>query len=198
MGFQISFEGDLKGITVPYPPLHDEIRNNRGFTDLRGRPDEARKIAEGLTSSALQNLLVGLARPGSSLFTLGCDLGAHREKRGPKRLREVAGGYVQVICVNYANVGPEEYRVFAEAVGTAIGHAVGADHWKVKFVLTAVRFNLDGYADVVPSVWTWFWASGATPAAALASRGRLIGALAGALIQNAITKPLKIMPAQTC
>jgi hypothetical protein len=99
MALRIKFEMDRKGITVPYPRLFDKIRSNHGFRDLRGRPDAAAAIIEGLASPALHELLIDLASPNAPLFSLGCDLGAHREKRGPKRLREVAGGYLQVICV---------------------------------------------------------------------------------------------------
>ena len=62
-----------EGITVPYPPLFDGIRKNRGFVDTRGRPDLASDIAEGLESNALRNCLVKISDE-NSYFPLGCDL----------------------------------------------------------------------------------------------------------------------------
>ena len=33
----IDFEIEKEGMTVPYPPLSNDIRRNHGFVDLRGR-----------------------------------------------------------------------------------------------------------------------------------------------------------------
>src|SRR5712671_3738486 len=102
MAFKFTFRIDPEAMTVPYAPIADDIRHNRGFVDLRGLPGEAKEIAEGSDSSALSNLLVGLAAVGSPIFTLGCDLGAHREPTHiPLRRREVAGGYIQIASVHY-------------------------------------------------------------------------------------------------
>jgi hypothetical protein len=76
-------------MTVPYAPITDDIRHNRGFVDLRGRSDLAREIAEGRDSVALRNLLVRIAQPGSRIFTIGCDLEAHQEPtHAPLRRRD--------------------------------------------------------------------------------------------------------------
>jgi hypothetical protein len=50
MTFKFSFNVDPEGMTVPYAPRSDEIRRNRGFVDLTGRPDKASEIAEGADS----------------------------------------------------------------------------------------------------------------------------------------------------
>jgi hypothetical protein len=44
----------------------DEIRRNRGFVDLRKHPERASEIAEAAESPALHNLLVRVAKKGSS------------------------------------------------------------------------------------------------------------------------------------
>jgi hypothetical protein len=79
MTFKFAFRVDREGMTVPYAPITDDIRRNRGFVDLRGRSDLAGEIAEGHNSVALRNLLVRIAQPSSRVFTIGCDLGAHQQ-----------------------------------------------------------------------------------------------------------------------
>jgi hypothetical protein len=49
------------GTTIPYGPIFDGVRKNRGFVDARGRPDIAAIIAEGSESAALKALLVRIA-----------------------------------------------------------------------------------------------------------------------------------------
>jgi hypothetical protein len=66
MTFKFSFKVDPEGMTVPYPPVTDEIRRNRGFVDLRKHPERASEIAEAAESPALHNLLVRVAKKGSS------------------------------------------------------------------------------------------------------------------------------------
>ena len=73
----VDFEIEKEGMTVPYPPLFNDIRRNHGFVDLRGRPDLAIEIPEGSQSPALKAILVELSEPASPLFTLGCDLGTN-------------------------------------------------------------------------------------------------------------------------
>ena len=46
MTFKFSFKVDPEGMTVPYPPVTDEIRRNQGFVDLRKQPERASEIAE--------------------------------------------------------------------------------------------------------------------------------------------------------
>ena len=101
MTFKFSFEVDPVGITVPYPPVTDEIRSNRGFVDLRKEPERASEIAGAAESPALCNLLVRVAKKGSPIFTIGCDLGAHQERTNvPARRRKVAGGYIQFASIH--------------------------------------------------------------------------------------------------
>ena len=47
MTFKFTFRVDPVGMTVPYAAIADDIRNNSGFEDLRGRPDKASAIADG-------------------------------------------------------------------------------------------------------------------------------------------------------
>lgn len=61
MPLKISRRGG-EGITVPYAPIFDAIRKNRGFKDTRRCPDIAREIAEGAESPALRECLVRIAR----------------------------------------------------------------------------------------------------------------------------------------
>ena len=71
MTFKFTFRVDPVGMTVPYAAIADDIRNNSGFEDLRGRPAKASAIAEGNASLALRRLLVRIANVGSTIFTLG-------------------------------------------------------------------------------------------------------------------------------
>ena len=56
---ETDFETDQEGMTVPYPPLYDDIRRNHGFVDIRGRPDLASKIPEASQSPAFASLWRG-------------------------------------------------------------------------------------------------------------------------------------------
>jgi hypothetical protein len=185
MGLLVRYEGARTGNTVPYPPLRDEIRNNRGFVDLRGKQETARTIAEGLEAPELQLLLVDLATQGSQQFSLGCDIGAHRETRGAKGRREFAGGYVQVIASDYAKLSSKDYLAHSKAIAAAVRRQIGGDDWKITFALVPVQLNLDGFNDIVPSVEIWFWARSASPDDAVLSRQRLLNVLRNALIFEA-------------
>jgi hypothetical protein len=102
MTFKFTFRVDPVGMTVPYAAIADDIRNNSGFEDLRGRPDKASAIADGNASPALRRLHVRIANVGSTIFTLGCELGSHQEPTHvPMRRREEAGGYVQFASIQY-------------------------------------------------------------------------------------------------
>jgi hypothetical protein len=72
--------------------------------DLRGRPGEVARIAEAQCSQELRLLLEHAARSNSRLFTIGCDLGTHREPQ--LRHSYVAGGYVQIVRKDYGGCGP--------------------------------------------------------------------------------------------
>jgi hypothetical protein len=193
MTFRFSFHVDPEGMTVPYAPITDDIRRNRGFVDLRGRPDRAREIAEGNDSPALRNLLVRAATAGSAIFTLGCDLGAHQEPTNiPVRRREVAGGYVQFASVNYDRAEPESYSSFANAVGKNVKARVGEDNWTIKCIGKWVSFEFDGEPKGTrPSLWILFFAAERNPFAALQSRERLIEAIDAA---TALPATLEVFP----
>ena len=75
MGLTTDFLHNPEEMSVPYPPLFDDMRSNRGYVDLRGRPELAERIAECCDSDGLRLLLIALAQSASYFFTLGCDLG---------------------------------------------------------------------------------------------------------------------------
>lgn len=91
-----SYQVARVGITVPYGAKFDRVRQNHGYLELRGRPDLAAAVPEALEPEALKELLVSLAAPTSPIFSVGCDLGAHREPKSRKSLvtsRETMFGY---------------------------------------------------------------------------------------------------------
>lgn len=160
------------GITVPYGPIKDRIRNNRGFMDVRGNPERAAQIPEGEGSEALRNLLVRIAVE-NVYFSLGCDLGMHSEGE-----RLVAGGYIQVAGIKYRKVKTRQYDTFCDLVAESLGKLVASDDWEINFVRMYVQFKLASEPKIkAPSIWIWFFASAATQTEALASRERLINAL---------------------
>jgi hypothetical protein len=169
--FQTDLEMDQEGMTVPYPPLFDNIRKNHGFVDVRGRPDFASEIAEGAGSSAMQALLIALAQPGSKLFTIGCDIGA---KRVDGDIPYTAGGYIQIMNSEYARREPDDYARFAQAAADALKGEAEGHEWELQFVLKPVRFQLDNFAKMTGSLWIWFHAFGETELTAVESREVLI------------------------
>ena len=90
--------------SVPYPAFFSSTRSNRGFVDLRGRPELAASIAEAETSKALRTFLVRIAATRTTLFSIGCDLGHHVDPAAPKGRRRVAGGYIQLTSSLYDRV----------------------------------------------------------------------------------------------
>lgn len=179
---QVGFE-ETNGITVPYPPLRDKIRNNLGFVDLRGRPDLAARVFEGSQSLALQKLLIELAESTSLFFTLGCDLGSHTDKEFEPKSRHVAGGYVQITSIHYADKLPNDYLSIAYAIQKEMERFAENNHWILRFVHTPVRFNLDKFNKDISSLWIWFYACAASPKLALQSRETAIDSLHKALLQ---------------
>lgn len=133
------FEIDPEGMTVPYPPLFDHIRRNNGFEDVRGKPERAAAIVEASGSNALRALLVALAAPDSSLFTLGCDLGTSRALDAEEAALHLAGGYVQVISARYSDRHPDEYHKFAIAIADAMKTKLKRHAWRLRFVLYPAR-----------------------------------------------------------
>jgi hypothetical protein len=179
MTFKFSFRVDPEGMTVPYPSVTDEVRRNRGFTDLRKEPEKASQIAEGDGSSALRNLLIHVARNGSQIFTIGCDLGTHQDRMNVSaHRREVAGGYIQFANIHYDSTEPQSYSAFANAVGKRVKARVGQDHWKLDCIGKWVDFKFEGETQGIrPSLWVWFFAAASRPVDAIQSRERLIEAI---------------------
>lgn len=171
--------GAMEGITVPYPPIADGVRNNRGFVDLRGRPDLAAQIVEGSVSISFQNLLVAISSEGK-FFSLGCDLGRHTDDDASSEFREVAGGYFQFSYIGYSSASTDQYDRCAEFLARRLRPRSRGHKWQVNFVGCWVQFKLtDESQTLAPSLWLWFFASAATRAAAEASRESLIDALRG-------------------
>jgi hypothetical protein len=185
MPLKFSFKVDTEGMTVPYPPLTDEIRCNRGFLDLRGKPHGVSEITEAHESPALRNLLARLAQKESLIFTLGCDLGAHQERTNVAAYRrEIAGGYLQFAGIRYDSIEPQSYAAFANAIGKEVESRADSDHWKLNCVGRWVDFKFPGEPQgLQPSLWVWFFAASRTPLDAIESRERLIEAInAGAAL----------------
>jgi hypothetical protein len=182
--FKYTFRVEDEGTTVPYPAVKDDVRHNRGFIDLRGRPDHANEIAEGATSAALRNLLIKVASPASPIFTLGCDLGSHVEPTNvPIRRRAVAGGYVQVAGIYYHLTPTEAYAALANALVAEVQSRSGEDNWTMDFVGKGVNFQFEGEpAGIRPSLWIWFFAAARDEFSAMQSRERLISAICGTLV----------------
>jgi len=166
-------------MTVPYALIADNIRNNRGFDDLRGRPDKANEIAEGNASPALRRLLVRVANVGSTIFTLGCELGLHQDPTHvPLRCREVAGGYVQFASIHYDRAKEQSYAGFANAIVAYVKERAGKDLWELKLVGQMVNFQFaNGPTGLHPSLLIWFFAGARDQIAAWESRERLIEAI---------------------
>jgi hypothetical protein len=181
-------EFDESAITVPYEPFSDDLRNNRGFVDLRGRPELAAEIAEGSGSPALKRLLMQLAQPDSKLFSVGCDLGTRDNVEG--YLQHAAGGYIQVMHKNYAPLSPDAYLRYAEAMEEALMEAAAGYDWFTSLVATFVQFDLDDYREITGSLVIHFDAGSTTPPDALQSREVLIDALATIFSNDDLTLTL--------
>jgi hypothetical protein len=179
-----------EGITVPYAPIFDAVRKNRGFKDVRGRPDLAAEIAEGIESRALGECLVRIAKE-NLYFSLGCDLGNHHEPEQTAPLRQVAGGYIQVTSINYASATTDQLDFFSLAFGSGLKRLSGSHHWRIDLVGTWVNFVLPGELAVsAPSMWIWFFAAARTQSKAHTSREALIGAISETLHAPAVCKCL--------
>jgi hypothetical protein len=175
------FLHDSVGMTVPYPPLFDEIRRNYGYVDLRGRPELAAQVAECRDSPALCALLIKLADSGSPFFTLGCDLGTHYEPDVDACVARVAGGYVQIAGAEYAKLGIDQYQDICHAVETIVRNASSDNAWELRFVHAFTEISIDAPVQSVSSVFIWFFARASSPDDALLSRESLLGALTKAL-----------------
>ena len=165
----VDFEHDEVAITVPYKAVSDEVRQNRGFVDLRGRPDLAATISEGLNCASLQRFLIDLARPDSCAFSVGCDVGEHREHDA-----YVSGGYVQLVSERYAKLSPDDYLEYARRIAELIEHESAQSSWRLLFVHQFIVFKLDVSVDLISSLAIWFYGLANTQIEADISRGKLI------------------------
>jgi hypothetical protein len=179
-----------EGITVPYPPLFDGIRKNRGFVDTRGRPDLASEIAEGLESNALRNCLVKISDE-NSYFPLGCDLGHNPDPNGPVAQRYVAGGYLQLAAVKYADFTTDDFDKFGLALAGALEPLSKKQFWVLELVGTYVSFRLPGEPAIqAPSLWIWFYAKARDRRRALSAREGMISAISTALHTQSVVATL--------
>ena len=172
MGAQVKYV-TADGNTVPYPPLLDDVRRNYGFVDTRGKPERIADIPEARESSALAALLARLASPGSSLISLGCDLGQHDETKARLQTRRVAGGYVQVIASREAHFTLEFLQKAGKALEKSLKDGAGSDRWQINLQLSPVLLQFDEEVKI-HSMWIWFFAKASTRDRATASRERLI------------------------
>lgn len=180
--FDWSIEMDKEGMTVPYDPISDDVRSNRGFVDTRGRPGAASKIMEGRQSSAMKGLLVRVARVGSPIFSVGCDVGFKHVNEGRRKYYYTAGGYVQIMHSNYADRLPQDYARYGEAVANMLEDRANRNDWRLNFVLTPVQFNLDNFCEMTGSLWIWFHSFGDSKRLAVDSRETCIVELGNCLL----------------
>jgi hypothetical protein len=167
------------GTTVPYGEIFDDIRNNSGFVDTRGRPDVAANIPEGAASPALKGLLVRLASEGK-YFSLGCDLGGHEEPESPSTKRFVAGGYVQLTCFHYQFATTYQHDAFASAIEKNMLKRSRGRHWRMWLEGRWVIFKLKPKIKA-PTTWVWFFALERTDQRAREGRETVINELSDAL-----------------
>lgn len=186
---ETNLEMDEEGMTVPYPPLFDDVRKNHGFIDIRGRPELASEIPEGLDSLAMRTLLIELAQPNSKIFSVGCDSGT--KVLTEAKLPHTAGGYVQIMHATYADRSPEDYARYAAAVAETLKAGSQNKEWRVDFILTPVAFKLDGFSDMTGSLWIWFHAFADSEEGTLVSRETLITELGQALTDDRHTSLLE-------
>lgn len=177
MGVIIRY-GVCKGNTVPYPPNFDEIQQNFGFIDTRGRPDLVDNIPEAQESPALATLLSMLALPSAHFISLGCDLGGHDEPKARIEARRVAGGYVQIATGADHEYRYQDLQALGRLIESSLKKLVGDDRWEVRLLLSPVRLVIAEEIDA-QSVFIWFFAKSSTKDRAIASRERLIEAITG-------------------
>lgn len=182
------------GTTVPYGPIFDGIRKNRGFVDARGRPDLAASIAEGSESSALKILLVRIAEE-NVYFSLGCDLGMHPEPEAKVTLRQVAGGYVQVVGMDYEQLSTDDYDEFGNRLERQLRAKSQGRNWRLWLDGRFVDFKFaDRPAVNAPSMWIWFFAKAKTVGRAIEEREELLTILSDVLHSPRVAGALKLVP----
>jgi len=182
MPCRISFGWAREGNTVPYPSFekrdgHSRRRHNRGFSDLRGRPEIAAAVAEVADSPEFAAWLVELAGRESPLFSLGCDLGTFRRSKRGVVNRYASGGYIQLVGTNYRSLSEDYYKRLAESLGAHVEQSADDEQWDAGFLLQIVQLNLDGFNDETISLSVHFNAWGADPTAAKTSCELLIRTL---------------------
>lgn len=176
--FEIEWEGeDAEILVLPYERDLAAGRTNHGFCDLRGRPELAAEIAEAAGSPALRALLVKLARPGSGLFTIGCDLASWppAESGDPHQ----CAGYLQLAFSDLRRDAVDHRRHLAlgrDLKAHLLG-AVGDDSWVVRLVVAAINAAEIGGPEQIWSPVVEFSALAANERDAEASAERLIAAL---------------------
>jgi hypothetical protein len=190
MALEVVHQGG-DGTTVPYGPLFDDIRKNRGFVDARGRPDVAASIAEGSESAALRNLLIRISEE-NVYFSLGCDLGTHPEPEAKATLRQVAGGYVQVVGMDYERLSTDNYDEFGSRIERGLRAKSQGRSWRLWLQGCYVDFKLpDRPAVMAPNMWIWFFARAKTEKRAVEGREELIATLSDVLHSTRTVEALK-------
>jgi hypothetical protein len=189
MPLEVSHRGD-DGITVPYPPIFDGIRNNHGFVDTRGRADLASQIAEGIESNALRDCLVKISQE-NAYFSLGCDLGHHAESDSPVAQRYVAGGYLQLAAINYAGATTNQFDEFGLALANALEPLSKRKFWVLDLVGTYVNFRLPGEPPTqAPSMSVWFYAKARDQRRAFSAREGMISSISTVLHDRSVVSTL--------
>ncbi len=176
MTVQIVYSSNGRGNTVPYAPFKSGIRQNHGFIDLRGKPDEVAAVPETQISLALTDLLITLAQPHSTLISLGCDLGEHTDPGSQLQTRRRAGGYVQVADARMNDAEGNFLKRAAAHIEAALRAAADDSRWSVRFDLTRVDYAFDDHIEA-HSFWIWFDAKASTIEKARLSRERLLIAI---------------------
>jgi hypothetical protein len=184
MSLKVSFPIAERGNTVPYPPLFEGLRRNRGFIDLRGKPELATTIEETKDSPGLLALLTDLAQPSSYLISLGCDLGQHVEDEQPPNSIHVAGGYVQITFANLKLSVVDNLLKLARMIEARSRRDVGDRIWEIKFELMFVHLRFDELIEA-HSIWLWFFASSSSPKRAIKSREALLNSLRHGMRESA-------------
>ena len=179
MGAQVKY-AVKEGTSVPYPPVFDDIRNNFGYIDTRGRPERVDDIPECEGSNALRSLLLNLAAPGSGLISLGCDLGLRFFPKKRLSLRFVVGGYVQVMAADQEEQGVPILQRLAKAIEVAVLDTSGKDRWEIELVLAPVLLKFEEEI-MVQSIWVWLHAKASKEDKAIASRERLLEVLSNVI-----------------
>jgi hypothetical protein len=180
-----------EGITVPYGPIFDGMRHNRGFVDTRNDPVKASQIAEGAESTALLDCLVRIARE-NVYFSLGCDLGSHEDISASAATRFVAGGYLQITGVDYAAVSTDMLDALCTALENALRPHSKSQTWRIEFVGKYVRFRLANESAVMaPSIWMWFFAAARNHKKAQASRESLISSIEIAMHSSCVVQKFR-------